>query len=274
MQFQINNKIIYLISLFTLLISCEEVVDDFVSVSTSPVPVADAWLTNKAGESYVRLSFSDNFNNIGVLPQIQNATVKISNVSLGTNTFFMEKSPGLYLPAEGSFVGEPLQTYQITITIEGESWEAVAQMPNEPFIENVELVTRFNKEETESNQFLEVFLEDDRQFRNYYLWRSRIDNVPFLENQILLNNDQGLNGEIIIYKFPEPVTADSLIEITVFSITEKANQYYRGVQQLTTNNGLSRTVPENPPSNFSGGMLGYFTVAAMGKGALIIEGED
>lgn len=262
------------ILLLILFSACEEVVDDFISVDAPSIPVADAWITNQKGGSYVRLSLSDNFNNEGQLPTINNASITVSNLSTGRTIFFREHNSGFYLPSDSSFVGEPLQNYRITIRIGSDTWEATSQMPNAPIIKDLQIDNRLLEIDLEPKQYLEVLLQDDDRFKNYYLWRLKEDGTYSLSNEILLSNDQGLNGENIIYEFPEPIEADSLVEVTLFAITEKANQYYRGVKQLTTNNGLSRTVPENPPSNFSEGILGFFTVTSITESKLKIDNNE
>lgn len=272
-KYKANVKRMVLLACLSLCFACEEVIDDFISVDAPSVLVADAWLTNQKGGSFVRLSKSDNFNNTGSIPVVSGALIKVSNLNSGTNIFFIETSPGYYTPADSNFVGLPKATYEISISAEGKTSIARGEMSEIPTVKELVLVNKMDESTFVEQIFLEVHLVDNETARHFYFWRLWVDSLPSLENEILLSNDRGLNGQNIIYEFPTEIHANNTVKVKCISITEKANQYYQGLQQLTANNGLSRTVPENPPSNFDQGILGFFTVAAVSEATLLVENE-
>ncbi len=258
-------RVLALLALVGGLLGCEEVVTNFVSVSAPPRPVAEAWLTNVAGESYVRLSYTRDLQSTEENSQMRGAYVRIVGEN-GATAVFSEHAPGLYLPADPSFVGQAGQRYRLLITHEVQTWEAEERMPSVPEILSITPRARIDLPiYPEDGTYWEVVLQDASSERSFYLWRVWADGVQAFSQQILLTNDRGLNGKAIFYEFPRPVEVESELRVRVYALSERAYQHFRAVELLTGNQGLSRTVPDNPPSNLEGEMLGFFVVAAFSE---------
>ncbi len=241
---------------------CEEVVTDFITVSTPAVPVADAWVTNQLGETYVKLSYSDDFGNTNQIPPITNAIITLVDENGGFNRF-EAATPGHYRPINSQFAAQPNQDYTLSVRIDNEVWQATASMPTPPTITSIRLIERRDLPSFEDGFYIEISLFDAPTTRNFYLWQLWEGEQRLFPQQIFLSDDRGLNGQTLIFAFPEPIEfPEAPLKVRSYAISEDAYEYYRGIQQLISNNGLSRTIPENPPSNFPNGLLGFFTLTA------------
>lgn len=250
---------------FCLLFGCGESLSGYTPPQNTSVPVADAWLTNIAGESYVTLSRSvAMIDTITHFPPIQGAEVNIRDTAGYLLARFFEEYPGFYIPTDSSFRGIAGKIYQLNIGIGNKTWSALAQMPNETKIDSAAIIRKATRPRWKFDRYLEIYFSDYIKYRNFYLWEISLDDSIYFSDRIFLSDDRGLNGKKIIYQFPQKIAPQKKVAARIYTITQKANAYYRGIQRLRTRDRFLRITPENPPTNFSEpGILGFFTATTI-----------
>ncbi len=249
-----------------ILTSCEKVIDVDLNDS-SPQIVIEGNITDQTGPYTVKLSRSVNFDELNDFPPISVATVQISD-DAGNSEILPETSPGTYTTV--SIQGTPGRTYTLDVTIDEQTYTAVSTMPLPVAIDTLTI-----EEQSigfgDKTSYVEARYIDPEGIDNYYRFVQLINNVK--QKEIIIDKDWLQDGNTIRTSI-EPDEEDDIKlkqgdEVIVFmqNIDEGVYEYYR---TLDESGGEFSASPTNPSSNFSGGVLGYFSAYAVTSKSIVV----
>lgn len=289
---KLNNSIfiIGIISLVFLGTACTEDFQ-FQFEDQKPLLVVDGKITNQSGPYYVRLTESINEvippnysgTSIEVSKPIINAVVTLSD-DVGNSELlkYIGHKEGVYPEEEGWYIAETIEgvsgrTYTLSIVWEGQTYIATDKMEKVPPIEKVSFRTKHLESKNEDVSIPLIFFNEPQGIRNYYLlyysvngyigsnrkWAFSIINDKYLEayvNGLEMDDGQSPSGR----DFYSNIDEGASVMVNLESLSEPAYQFYEGlIDQFDSDGGAFSSAPASPPSNISGGALGYFRASAV-----------
>lgn len=293
MKCTILYSITLLISL--ALTSCETVID--ADLDTGPVQLSvDGTLTDQPGPQTIRLTQTAPYFNNGTPPVASGATVTVTDSTGRTFAFTDPDNDGYYSwkPGAKDTLGRIGQTYQLSITYQGDTYRANSRMNRVPTVDSI----IFRKEKinplsaTEGYQ-AEFFARDLRGATDYYRVRyyrnGKAANRP--QNIITLKDasfpgSANTDGLVFIRPFRQSVNPDSLyalndsVKVEVQSLTPEAFDFWQQFSQQITNGGLFATPPANVPTNIINANVngrkatGFFLATAIRSRAVRVVAEN
>jgi len=132
-----SNYIIALLSTTLLFSSCEEVINPDLE-QAEPVLVIDAWLNNAPGKQQIQLTRSQPYFE-NVLPTgVSGAVVNVTDEN-GKVYIFAQSEPGIYTwtPTGNEVFGVVGLTYQLSVQVAAEEFNAEARMGRVPAIDSI-----------------------------------------------------------------------------------------------------------------------------------------
>ncbi|MFT4987179.1 MAG: hypothetical protein ACI86P_002141 [Flavobacteriales bacterium] len=270
------KKILILCLASLTLSSCETVIElDF--NDADPILVIEATLTNESGPYLVKLSESAAFYDDNIYPPRTDATVIISD-NLGNSETLSELAPGSYLTEITQ--GSPGVTYTLSISTNGETFEASSTMPEE-IIPIDGLQVDFEEESifADEGYYVTAYLTDPPQegnnyrlkfFRNGdpYIFLDDVDSTETVDTNLYLSNDKFFNGNQVDVDFDNVVQVGDTVTIEVNHLDLSTFDYYRTLSDAILGGGVA---PSDPVSNFEDKALGYFGAYTVGRMSVIIE---
>lgn len=252
---------------FLLLISsCEEIVTPDL-ITADPVIVIDSWVTNRPGDSYIKLTQTAAFNSPEATPRVSNALIYLTD-NFNRRVRFIETEKGSYFPEDNDFTGKPGGVYKLSVRLGETEFLASARMSGVPKIDSLKYSLREDEPLFEDGYYLTVYFQDPPGQRNYYYWEVLLNEEIINDKEISISEDGNVNGQYLNFELPffiDKALADSSdrVQVNIFSLTEDAYKYYQGLDLLTKSGSPAQAVPENPPTNIQNGALGFFNVSAM-----------
>ncbi|MDY8138308.1 DUF4249 family protein [Aquimarina sp. 2201CG5-10] len=260
------KKLLYIIFVFFLFASCEDVVDVDVP-NGEPRLVIDASFeiylneTPVDAEGGVRLTLSAPFFDEDV-PTVSDATVFITNLSDNSIVNFIETGePGFYIPENTSILPEFGIEYELTVVYNSETYKATTQLIPTVAIDNIEQGdgTLFDGDETE----VIVFFTDDGNRDDFYLF-------DFDFNLFLPSEDRFYQGEAFNFSyFYEDPVAGREVTIKILGIDERYYNYSNLLIEQSEQEGGNPF--QTPPARIRGNIinttnpdnyaLGYFNLS-------------
>ena len=261
-------KKIFLIALLFIYSACKEVVDVEL-LSVPPVVVIDAWIIDRKGASYVKLSKSAPYNSVLAAPRILDAQVSIFD-NPENIIVFKHQNSGIYVPENDDFEGFVNGNhYHLSVTVNKVIYTAHSRVPSITIIDSLSIFFRENDLLFADGYYLRVNYQDDPTTENYYMWKLSINNTPMTEQTVNLLNDDITNGQYLFQEIYGPLALGDTIDIEWLSLTKEGYQYYLGLYQLLEAGSPSQAIPENPVSNIEGA-LGFFTTASAQKKRIVV----
>ncbi len=244
------KEILLLIVFVLLVISCEQVIK--VSLrNEQPNVVIEGYITDGNGPFTIMLSESQNYYDQSPFKGIENAQVRIGN-SVATENL-TDQGSGIYNTGS-RFRGVAGNSYNLNVDISGKTFNASVVLPppvpidTAYFLPNIFQPDSFNV----YIEFNDPFLEE-----NYY--RLKIFRNGFYDpKDYILVSDAAGDGQRLLVQFSEREFArGDNITIEMDNVEHNTWLYFKGVSEIISN-GFNAQSPGNPPSNISGGALGYF----------------
>jgi hypothetical protein len=238
--------------LAALNISCQKVVNIDLN-SVAPRVVIEANIDNQTGDCTANLSETVNFDQDNVFPPVSGASISLNN-ELGKSGALVETFPGYY---QTSVVARP-GSYTLTVDINGKNYVATSVMPppvplDSLSIENISFGF-------DTRQCVVAHFKDPAGVSNYYhIVEYTLNTQTFNDFAIDDRALDGTNMNIILLKEKDTLIAGETIEVDLQSVDKNVYDYFVALYQVVGGNGPQTASPTNPPSNFSGGALGYFS---------------
>lgn len=249
-------------SMLTLIVlsSCEKVIDIDLN-SEDPKVVIEAYFYEGDSTHTVTITKTLNFDETQAFPQVNNATVTISD-NLGNTAAFISNGDGTY--TLNNFPGIGGRTYTLTVLVDGKTYTAQSVMA-QPVIMDDLLVDLIPFGQDTFKTVVPVF-QDPGGIANYYSYHVFQNGIR--RGDINLQDDQFIDGNISLQPlFLSELNLGDTIRVDMFGIDKPIWQYFNQLEVNTT----SGTTPANPVSNFSGGCMGFFSARTINSKTIVYQ---
>jgi hypothetical protein len=257
-----KRTIIQIIALLTIISStltgCEKVINLELKDS-EPVIVIYGEINDQAENQYVRISKTYNFTDPNKFNAVSGARVIVTSQT-GSVINFSEITPGVYQSPR--FRGRTGVTYSLDVTVEGKKYSAMSKMPEKVFLDSLNFreVSFFGKNST---HLVANFLDPvgiQNQYRYLLSIKNKIEEDLVSEDRF---NDGNEVANTIYHELNDLEKGDE-IELDLQCIDRNVYRYFYAFGQ-NVGEGGPPVAPANPPSNFSNGALGIFSVHTSSK---------
>ena len=242
-------RAIFLTMTAFLLWSCEQLITVKLQGGQDNV-VVESFVTNGRGPFYVKLSQSQDYYNQSAMAGIEKAVVQMVDSTLSEN--LVERGSGYYSTTK--IKGTSGHTYHLNVTASGKKYSATVKLPPPVRIDTV-----YFRPDPNVKDSLNVFVEfqDPGGVENFYrikLYR----NGRFAVNDYYLITDTYIDGQRLFspFYYREFARGDTVL-VELENIERSTWRYFKGLSE-TIQQGVNLQAPGTPPSNLSGGALGYF----------------
>ncbi len=248
-----SYKIISLIASLLLILSffgCKKVIDVNLKNAATQLVITGE-VNNRPGPYHVNISRSVNFSSDNIFPPVSGAFVTISGNGLVDT--LSELTPGDY--TTHSFTGVAGFTYQLYVAIEGKVYSSTSTMPRSVHLDSISYLEGFK-----GNIFPVVNFQDPPGIANYYQFKEFVNGAPFPNgrgNSVF--DDRLSDGRYIskaLYDDSTDIKSGDELTVQMNCVDENVYNYLNGLLQISSPGGPA---PGNPPSNITGGVLGYFS---------------
>ena len=262
------------ITILTILASCEEVIDVDLN-SSDPAFVVEA-IIYKDSVCHVHLTRTTSYFSKEEPVFIEDAKINISDGSSSEELTYTENG---YFNGT-NIVGTEGRNYEIEIMHDAMIYKAVSYMPLKPEIISVS----FSKSDSPGilNPYGEMVFTiksefiDNPHINNFYMIRF-ISDGTMLEKYYLLTEDITNSGSLEksndTLSFTESIFYDGgKVEVQLFSIDESVYNYFMQLNDILF--WKRRVMPPaqyNPASNINNGALGYFAAWSYDSEKIILE---
>ncbi|GAB3580546.1 DUF4249 domain-containing protein [Hymenobacter daeguensis] len=260
-------------ALLLLATSCQKVITLDLK-ETAPQLAIEGNLADDGHPCTVLISRSVSYTQTNTFPAVSGAVVTLSDDAGGLETLVETSTPGQY---QGRTVrGQTGRRYTLRVEVEGQAYVATSAMPTAvPFAG-----LRAQKAPIGTSiQALPEFL-DPAGVRNYYVFRQyrngRLNKALFLQNDEFTDgkpNNRGLGagggGGGSSDDADKLATGDSL-RVEMQNVDADTYEYFRTLNLTLQGGGMATASPANPKSNFSGGVLGYFSAHTRRQRSIIV----
>ncbi len=247
-----NKTTIYLFVLLGLTSCIETVQLDLRSIE--PLIVIEGKMTDDSTQNEVKITFSQDFQQKNEFPPITTAKVSITDITTGESEDLRQGFPGVYNIR--NLKGVSGHTYTMKVEYNGKTYESHSTMPKKVAFQELkyQTVSRFDAK----TKMVAVY-HDPKDEGNYYRWAT-IGNDGIRSRAYFVRSDIFNNGNYIEQVIDSGIDINTGDKITIeMQCIDKATfDYFLTLvkqQGQGLNNGAAGT---NPPSNISGGALGYF----------------
>ncbi|RCH56392.1 DUF4249 domain-containing protein [Mucilaginibacter hurinus] len=255
------KKIIYTLFMAgsgLLFTSCEKVID--VDIKEPPNQlVIEGNITDVSGTQTIKLSQSVPYTDTNIYPPVSGAVVTVSD-DTGNTWTFTETEPGQY--TFGPLQGVAGRKYTMTVTLDNKTYTATSIMPQAVPVDSLS-ITKISFGSTEIKT-VAVHYTDPAGIANQYRYVMRINGV--LTKRIYASNDRLQDGKPIKEQLfygrdddNKELESGDVVEVEMQGIDMPVFKYWFTLSQQTQRGPGGGVTPGNPPSNISGGVLGYFS---------------
>ncbi|TDN37198.1 DUF4249 domain-containing protein [Hymenobacter sp. UV11] len=223
----------------------------------------------------VLLSRSVDYTQTNTFPAVSGATVTLSDDAGGLEKLAETSTPGQYRGSK--LLGQPGRRYTLRVETGGQSYVAASTLPS-PVVALTGL--RAQKSVVGNNIQVVPEYQDPAGPRNYYLFRQYRNGR--LNKNIFLQTDEFTDGKSNARALgsggggggstddaDKLATGDS-VRVEMQNVDPDAYEYFRTLNQILQGNPLFSITPTNPKSNFSGGVLGYFSAHSRRQRSLVV----
>ena len=249
--------------------SCQKVV-------TLNLKAADPRLTiegNLADDGHpciVLLSRSVSYTETNIFPAVSGAVVTLSDDAGGLEILAETSTPGQY---QGRTVmGQPGRRYTLRVEADGQAYVAASTLPA---VVVAFMGLKAQKSGAGSNIQLLPQYQDPAGIRNYYSFRQYTNGV--LSKSLFLQNDEFTDGKANARTLGGQgqggggrLMAGDSVRVEMQNVDADVYEYFRTLNLTLQGGGMATASPANPKSNFSGGVLGYFSAHSLQRRKIIV----
>ncbi|MFM2386389.1 MAG: hypothetical protein RL660_1146 [Bacteroidota bacterium] len=244
--------------LLFMLAACEKEVDLDLDNKSGQL-VIEGNISNMAEPHTVRITRSVSFTQTNQYPPVTDAVVVITdNINLHDTLTYI--TDGYYI-TNGFAAGASGRNYTLTVLTDGKTYTAQSQMPEMVPLNGLKVVTMTNLGVTSYDVLPEY--TDPPTLGNFYgfaVTASSQGGVTFeSESDNIGNGSPNQRGLEIPSREDSPIKPGDTITVEMRSIAPEIYNYFTALEQIAGNGVLGGTTPANPPSNITGGALGYFS---------------
>lgn len=254
MEHSFRIKYFFLLASLMLSMGCEKDIELDLNTS-APQLVINGNITNTAGPYTVQISKSQSVYDTNQYLPISDAIVVVSD-NTGVKDTLIQTTLGKY--STQKIIGAIGRTYYLTVVHQAKTYTATSKMPTAISLDSlIQAQTNFGG--TIQKLFVPVF-QDPIELGNHSRMVTKIngkqDRATNVFNDVVNN---GQRNTWPMFTKTELKTGDS-VTVELQCIDESVYSYFFAIYNME--NGV---IPSNPPSNISGGCLGYFSAHAVSR---------
>lgn len=246
--------------------SCEKVIDVKIDEADKKYVIEGNVFNTAALPPEVKISQTKKFSDDNSFAGISGALVSIRENG-GRPYSLNEVTKGVYQTT--ALKGAPGNTYQLSVTINGESYTASSTMPSAwVIIDSVSLFDiGFGRNTIKT---LMPSYQDPAGVGNSYRFIEYANGIPV--KKIFVQNDDLSDGLVISRPLINPngeLKSGDSVRVDLLCIDPDVYKYWYSLDQAATGDNQSAT-PTNPVSNIIGGALGYFSAQSISGIKIVI----
>lgn len=253
------KKIIAIAAVLVLTLSaCQKEIDLDLENKSGQV-IIEGNLSDQVESHIVKITKSVAFTQPNQYPQVSNAVVTISD-NLGLVDTLRYVSEGQYR-TEKLKAGVSGRTYTLKVSFEGKTYTSQCEMPEKVPLTGLKLNTMTFFGNT-SYDVLPEYIDPPR-IGNVYVFFVKVNSQKgtvfetFTDN---FGNGVANQRDLNMPSDSEnPVKAGDIVSVEMRSVVSSVYTYFNAIDQLAGGGPGGGISPANPPSNISGGALGYFS---------------
>lgn len=265
-------KILPLIILFiTLLVSCEKVIEIDLKESEKQI-VIEANLESGMHDFSVYISKTAPYFESKIPETMESAKVTLTDDE--NNSFNIPHIGNGTYTAE--ITGEPLHTYNLSVEIEGVEYHASSYLPELVKIDSVYSIYEEAFGPRESGHIAYFRYTDPANVPNYYralhYLNGELENSP--EDLFVMDDELNDGNSPQVPFFMKVFQSGDTVRVELIHFDEASYDYFYTLSEIIgsdggPSNGLA--APSNPTTNWSGGILGYFSAYSSDTLSTIIQ---
>lgn len=233
---------------------CKKVINVNLKNAESKIVITGE-INNRLGPYKVNISKSVNFSTDNIFPAVSDAFVTITGN--GIIDTLNEAEPGIYLT--GKIEGLPGRSYSLFVSIEGKIFTAISFMPEPVWIDSLSFLVGRN-----NVIYPVVNFQDPPDIENYYHFIEYANGERFNNGRGNSVFDDRLSDgryiSTVLYDDSTDIKRGSTLTVQMNCVDKPVYNYLKELLQISGGGGgFSSPAPANPPSNISGGALGYFS---------------
>lgn len=260
-----------IIALAMGLSSCEKVIEVDIKESASQI-VIEGTVDDVSDQQMVKITRSVSYTENNTYPPVTGAQVVVTDSRGGKHTF-EELSPGIYV---SPFKGQPTVTYNMSITVNDQSYTAQSTMPRPVELDSLSLTeVTFGGED---RKVVAVHYQDPPDYTNQYRYVMKVNGTQ--TRRVYANNDRLTNGnnvkDQLFYSSDddnEEINDGDVVDVELQCIDKQVYKYWVTLADQSQNGPGGGVTPGNPPSNISNGALGYFSAHTTRRKTITIKDD-
>jgi hypothetical protein len=247
---------VFILGLILLLLdSCQKVINVNLD-STAPQYVIVGKVTDQPGTCQVNITRSKDFSEDNQFPGVSGATVTIENN--GVVTPLPETDSGVY---SCSLIGQPGQTYALTVLLGGTTFTSSSTMPQPVGIDSLYV----SPGRLTTKKYVTVVYKDPLGIANYYHFIQYVNGKK--EPSVFVSDDEFTDGQTVKSQLDfnndtndpaRDITSGDSVRLDMICNDAAVYKFWYSLHDGATGTGQSAS-PANPVTNISGGALGYFS---------------
>ncbi|MGL4629660.1 MAG: DUF4249 family protein [Leadbetterella sp.] len=250
------KKYIILLAAVLGMSSCEEVIDIDLKDADAKLVIEGTISNQNNVPAMVKISKTVSFDASNAFNGVSGAVVTIADESGSVETL-KSTSAGVYIAEK--IKGQIGKKYTLTVLVEGKTYKAESTMP-----QNIDLTdVTFSKSEDGPNKgyflAMPIFTDPEKVGDNYRFIQYK-NNV--IDKSYFIGNDNLRNGLPNVRPLLNPsfeLAEGDDYRVEMQCIDRPTHDYFYTLLLIGGNGPGGGTTPTNPPSNISGGVLGYFS---------------
>jgi len=271
-----NRKYILLLYALSVLsnYACQEVVSIDLN-KTDPHIVIEGVITDQQGPYSVKVSKTGNYFEPSLtFPPVSHALIIITN-DLGQQDTLNEITEGNYTTSH--LQGVEGRTYSLSVTAEGQTYNAMTSMPVKVSIDSLSATPRKGFR-GEAGFDINVVFQDPSELGNYYRINARsstlIPSDSIDGRRYRLYSDKYTNGNEMNVRIRSGgnVKRGDTITVELLTIDKAAYDYFSTLRDaLASDRAPTSLSPTNPNTNLNNGSLGYFAAFTLDRKSIVIK---
>jgi len=254
---KIKHSTILTLFFLVLLSSCEKEINIDLN-TTNPRVVIEGNVSNKDGESVVKITKTQNFDETTPFPTVSDAFVSITDTVLSKTYILTESELGIYKNPE--LIGTIGKTYKLEVRIGEDIFTAFSTMPSPVVLDSlVQIIPKPGDPVPPAGTPGAGSIQFQPTYKNF-------TKTDLYFQYVITRNDTLLKSLIISsdlseFRFSRPfpfsvkTKKNDDLKIDIQLIDKTVFDYLNGANQ---NIGQFGATPSNPTSNINNGALGFF----------------
>lgn len=247
-------KHIVIVLMLAIMAACQKVVDLKLDSAASQIVIEGNFINIRSAQT-VTISRSVPFSNTDNFPPVSGAKVTIQENKGTIYTLTESTIPGTY--TVNNVAGKPGSTYTLTVQIDGKTYTAISVMPQ---VVNFGPITFDSDVFNKGSKAVTVHFMDPAGIANQYRFVLYISGAQI--KNIYVSDDTFTDGgtvDLSLYQNDVTIKSGNQVIVDNQGIDRNMFYYWFSLSQQQGNGIANGAAPSNPPSNISGGALGYFS---------------